>query len=403
VTFDSGARVVLEGAAALEVNSAWEVTLRRGTLKANVPPEAVGFSVANRAVRVVDLGTEFTMVADANGAEVFVLKGEVEAAPRATRELETILLREKEPRRFAATGVSVATGPLNLARSGAAVLPKADGDAVVGGGITPTGSALKATPELYSVANNTFTKLGDELWADDPGWTVGPSFSSVVAIEDLRLPDGHRFLLPMTRPLEGKTEQGFVLFNADTGAFTRLITTPALPDAQAEVFLYNPMIDRPNGVAYVFAYLPGFTPTRAQIRTIHLTTGATAALSGVVEFPADYEISGASLSLLPDGRILVAGGATPGNGNFGARANTFLITPGTPANPGPTVTLDTYAGVTVAGNVGTSYLVEYATALAPEVWLPLSSVTLTNTTQLVIDPSPLSGQAKRFYRAKRAN
>jgi hypothetical protein len=99
----------------------------------------------------------------------------------------------------------------------------------------------------------------------------------------------------------------------------------------------------------------------------------------------------------------VAGGATPGNGNFGARANTFLITPGTPVTPGPTVTLDTYAGVTVAGKVGTSYLVEYATALAPEVWLPLSSVTLTNTVQLVIDPSPLSGQAKRFYRAKLAN
>lgn len=107
VTFDSGARVVLEGAAALEINSAWEVTLRRGTLKTNVPPEAVGFSVANSAVRVVDLGTEFTMVADANGAEVFVLKGEVEAAPRATQEYATILLREKESRRFAATGVSV--------------------------------------------------------------------------------------------------------------------------------------------------------------------------------------------------------------------------------------------------------------------------------------------------------
>jgi hypothetical protein len=302
-----------------------------------------------------------------------------------------------------ATGVSVATGPLSLARSGAVVLPKADGDAVVVGGISPTGSALKATPELYSVANNAFTKLGDELWADDPGWSVGPSFSSVVAVEDLRLADGHRFLLPMTRPVEGKSEQGYVLFDSRSGAFTRLVTTPPLPDSQAESFLYNPMIDRANGVAYVFSYLPGFTPTRALIRTINLTTGATAALPGTIEFPADYEISGASLSLLPDGRILVAGGATPGNGNFGARANTFLITPGTPVTPGPTVTLDTYAGVTVAGNVGTSYLVEYATALAPEVWLPLSSVTLTNTVQLVIDPSPLSGQAKRFYRAKLAN
>ncbi len=107
VTFDSGARVVLEGAAALDIKSAWEVTLRRGTLKANVPPEAVGFSVGNSAVRVVHTGTEFTMVADAHGAEVFVLKGEVEAAPRATTEHETILLREKESRRFAPTGVSV--------------------------------------------------------------------------------------------------------------------------------------------------------------------------------------------------------------------------------------------------------------------------------------------------------
>lgn len=46
------------------------------------------------------------MVADAHGAEVFVLKGEVEAAPRASPGGETILLREKESRRFAATGVS---------------------------------------------------------------------------------------------------------------------------------------------------------------------------------------------------------------------------------------------------------------------------------------------------------
>lgn len=128
-------------------------------------------------------------------------------------------------------------------------------------------------------------------------------------------------------------------------------------------------------------------------------TGATEALPGVVEFPADYELSAATLTRLADGRILVAGGATPGSGNFGARANTFLITPGT---AGPAVAIDTYAGITVSGSVGTTYAVEYATALAPETWLPLTTVTLTNATQLVFDPSPLSGQAKRFYRAQAA-
>jgi len=106
ITFDSGARVVLEGAASLEIKSAWKATLLRGTLKVSVPPEALGFRISNPAVEVVDLGTEFTMVADAHGAEVFVLKGEVEAAPRAAAEQDTILLRENESRRFASTGVT---------------------------------------------------------------------------------------------------------------------------------------------------------------------------------------------------------------------------------------------------------------------------------------------------------
>ncbi len=107
ITFDSGARVVLEGPASLDVNSAWDGTLRHGTLKASVPPEAIGFRISNPAVEVVDLGTEFTMIADGQGAaEVLVLKGEVEAAPRATADQDTILLHENESRRFASSGVS---------------------------------------------------------------------------------------------------------------------------------------------------------------------------------------------------------------------------------------------------------------------------------------------------------
>ncbi len=81
VTFDSGAQVILDGPVSLDVNSAWDATLRRGTIKAHVPPEAIGFRVSNPAVDVVDLGTEFTMIADNSGAaEVLVLKGEVEVA-----------------------------------------------------------------------------------------------------------------------------------------------------------------------------------------------------------------------------------------------------------------------------------------------------------------------------------
>jgi hypothetical protein len=107
ITFDSGARIVLEGAGELAITSAWDLALRRGTLRADVPPQAIGFRVTNRFVDVIDLGTEFTMIADeSRGAEVLVNKGEVEAAPRLGGEAEAIVLRENEARRFGETGVS---------------------------------------------------------------------------------------------------------------------------------------------------------------------------------------------------------------------------------------------------------------------------------------------------------
>jgi ferric-dicitrate binding protein FerR (iron transport regulator) len=107
VTFDSGARVVLQGSTSFVINSAWDATLRKGTLKASVPPQAIGFRVSNPSVEVTDLGTEFTMIADSSGAtDVLVLKGEVEAAPRASADSDTILLRERESRRFEADGIS---------------------------------------------------------------------------------------------------------------------------------------------------------------------------------------------------------------------------------------------------------------------------------------------------------
>jgi ferric-dicitrate binding protein FerR (iron transport regulator) len=109
ITFDCGAQVTLEGPASLDLRSAWEAVLNRGTLKASVPAEAIGFRVSNASVNVVDLGTEFSMVADEHGAtEVFVLKGAVEAAARdaSGKESHPVVLREKQARRFARAGAS---------------------------------------------------------------------------------------------------------------------------------------------------------------------------------------------------------------------------------------------------------------------------------------------------------
>jgi ferric-dicitrate binding protein FerR (iron transport regulator) len=90
--FYSGARVVLEGPAALELLSPDLARLDQGKLTANVPPPAEGFTVLNANLRVVDRGTEFGMSASASGeCEVHVFDGEVELqgeVPEATaREL----------------------------------------------------------------------------------------------------------------------------------------------------------------------------------------------------------------------------------------------------------------------------------------------------------------------------
>ena len=107
IAFDCGAQVTLEGPAVLALNSAWEATLERGTLKAKVPEEARGFRISNAAVDVVDLGTEFSLVAGPGStAELFVLRGQVEATPR---EQPTILLREQQSRQFGPAGSAAIT------------------------------------------------------------------------------------------------------------------------------------------------------------------------------------------------------------------------------------------------------------------------------------------------------
>lgn len=102
ITFDSGAQVTMEGPASLVVTSAWNAALANGAVKATVPEQAMGFRLSNPSVEVMDLGTEFSMIADEHGAEVLVLKGSVEVSSH--EEPKPIVMLENESRRFANDG-----------------------------------------------------------------------------------------------------------------------------------------------------------------------------------------------------------------------------------------------------------------------------------------------------------
>ena len=106
-----------KGPATLDLNSAWEATLHRGKLRAEVPAAAVGFGIHSATVDVVDLGTQFGMAIDSSGAtDVCVLAGAVEATPRNTVATEPtkFVLNEQSARRFHRSGSEEIKNTANL-------------------------------------------------------------------------------------------------------------------------------------------------------------------------------------------------------------------------------------------------------------------------------------------------
>lgn len=107
--FASGAEVLLEGAADMEITGENSATLHRGSAVARVPESAQGFSISSAQGRVVDLGTEFAVKADAAGMEVHVLEGSVEAHPTG-RDMVAVGT-DKALRLDAAGAVTIASAP----------------------------------------------------------------------------------------------------------------------------------------------------------------------------------------------------------------------------------------------------------------------------------------------------
>lgn len=82
VVFYSGARVVIEGPAELELVSANEGRCRSGRLVAEVPPQAKGFRIDTPRLSVTDLGTSFGIKVTEVRTELHVFKGSVECVAK---------------------------------------------------------------------------------------------------------------------------------------------------------------------------------------------------------------------------------------------------------------------------------------------------------------------------------
>lgn len=95
IEFFSGATLLVEGAAQIEIISAWEVRCHRGRVRVHVPPAAKGFLMHAPGVKLEDLGTEFALNVNGQDSAVHVFDGEVIAhtigkAPATLKEGMTL-------------------------------------------------------------------------------------------------------------------------------------------------------------------------------------------------------------------------------------------------------------------------------------------------------------------------
>lgn len=77
IEFFSGATALIEGAAEIEVISAWEARCKSGRVRVHVPPAAKGFLMHAPGMKLEDLGTEFALNVKDETSAVHVFDGEV--------------------------------------------------------------------------------------------------------------------------------------------------------------------------------------------------------------------------------------------------------------------------------------------------------------------------------------
>lgn len=83
--FFSGATMVLEGPAEIELKTKMEVICLNGKMHVKVPESAHGFVVDTGKMKVHDLGTEFCISVNGDNREIHVLEGEVEISQEGQR------------------------------------------------------------------------------------------------------------------------------------------------------------------------------------------------------------------------------------------------------------------------------------------------------------------------------
>jgi hypothetical protein len=181
LAFASGARAAIEGPADVTVTQRNGIELRKGKLSADVPHQAIGFTVQTPNAAVTDLGTRFGIDAKAkDSSEVDVFEGKVHVTQ--------------------GRDVTAPDNGWNLTRSMAMVLDNR-------GGVTAVAAPETSFPQtsrslLIRPANCGFDSLPTMKIGGFPatlGYWSGPAYTLTAAVGDVRPAQGGgmlRFFAP---------------------------------------------------------------------------------------------------------------------------------------------------------------------------------------------------------------
>lgn len=217
------------------------------------------------------------------------------------------------------TGTFAATAAFGVQRAHPVVLPTADGRAVVLGGIGITGGLGDQPVEFFDPASGTTGVLQERLFSTDPGWAV-MGHKRPAAMQQLA--DG-RYLYLAQRTQQGVTSYQLFTFDPATLAIAP-VAAAGLPDSQSLFLLDQPVIDTALQRAYIVGQVAGSSPVEVKLVTVILHTSTV--LVSSTGHTLDYHLSGAGITRLGDGRLLVSGGSADGS-NFQPVDRTLYITP----------------------------------------------------------------------------
>ena len=242
------------------------------------------------------------------GNKVLIVGGWYDSGNTATPEIVDLL--EKK---------STLTGALNVPRSYPWALPTNDSKAVVFWGMPSYGGDQYDSVELYSPNDNNFTLLTGTM-LNESGWKPFTNYLPRLA-SDQKMKNG-KYLLWAHKDVH----TSLISFDPEEKKFTKIDTTPSLPDTNKEV-VFDLLVNKHKNIAIALSSKVGSEPNKLSVYVIKLDDMTLYKILDGYTMPTDFHLGLNSDILLPNGKILITGGfsQTGGSTNFSPVKKTFIV------------------------------------------------------------------------------